>query len=117
MRSTRQAGEEELAALAVRRMDRMLEWGTTTAEAKSGYGLSLEDELKQLRPGAPDALAMGHLPISESLEALSKLPGRTLYFHLNGTNPALDPFGKIPEFKYCAAKVEPVEATAQVAAE
>jgi formate dehydrogenase major subunit len=24
------------------------------------------------------------------------------------TNPALDPFGKIPEFKYCAAKVEPV---------
>lgn len=25
------------------------------------------------------------------------------------TNPALDPFGKIPEFKYCAAKVEPAE--------
>ena len=22
------------------------------------------------------------------------------------TNPKLDPFGKIPEFKYCAAKVE-----------
>jgi pyrroloquinoline quinone biosynthesis protein B len=50
-----------------------------------------QGELKQLRPGAPDALAMGHLPISESLEALSKLPGRTFYFHLNGTNPALDP--------------------------
>ena len=27
------------------------------------------------------------------------------------TNPALDPFGKIPEFKYCAAKVEKVEAS------
>jgi formate dehydrogenase major subunit len=26
------------------------------------------------------------------------------------TNPALDPFGKIPEFKYCAARVERVEA-------
>ena len=25
------------------------------------------------------------------------------------TNPALDPFGKIPEFKYCAARVEAVE--------
>ena len=25
------------------------------------------------------------------------------------TNPALDPFGKIPEFKYCAARVEPAE--------
>ena len=24
------------------------------------------------------------------------------------TNPALDPFGKIPEFKYCAARVEAV---------
>jgi len=26
------------------------------------------------------------------------------------TNPALDPFGKIPEFKFCAAKVEAVSA-------
>jgi formate dehydrogenase major subunit len=25
------------------------------------------------------------------------------------TNPALDPFGKIPEFKFCAAKVEAAE--------
>ena len=25
------------------------------------------------------------------------------------TNPELDPFGKIPEFKYCAARIEPVE--------
>ncbi len=24
------------------------------------------------------------------------------------TNPQLDPIGKIPEFKYCAAKVEPI---------
>ena len=31
------------------------------------------------------------------------------------TNPQLDPFGKIPEFKYCAAKVEPV--SSKVAAE
>jgi formate dehydrogenase major subunit len=33
------------------------------------------------------------------------------------TNPALDPFGKIPEFKYCAAKVEKLDAAAPVAAE
>jgi formate dehydrogenase major subunit len=33
------------------------------------------------------------------------------------TNPALDPFGKIPEFKYCAAKVEPIERATRVAAE
>jgi formate dehydrogenase major subunit len=24
------------------------------------------------------------------------------------TNPQLDPIGKIPEFKFCAAKVEPI---------
>ena len=29
------------------------------------------------------------------------------------TNAALDPFGKIPEFKFCAARVE--KATAQAA--
>jgi len=33
------------------------------------------------------------------------------------TNPQLDPFGKIPEFKYCAAKVEVVGAAPRVAAE
>src|SRR5687768_14820248 len=47
--ATRRAGEEELAANVRRRLDQMLAWGTTTAEAKSGYGLSHADELKQLR--------------------------------------------------------------------
>jgi formate dehydrogenase major subunit len=31
------------------------------------------------------------------------------------TNPALDPFGKIPEFKFCAAKVEPAGSRQQAA--
>jgi len=31
------------------------------------------------------------------------------------TNPQLDPFGKIPEFKFCAARVEPL--AARIAAE
>lgn len=47
--ATRRASEEELAARVRRRLDLMLAHGTTTAEAKSGYGLSLDDELKQLR--------------------------------------------------------------------
>jgi formate dehydrogenase major subunit len=33
------------------------------------------------------------------------------------TNPKLDPFGKIPEFKYCAARVEPVPGDHLAAAE
>jgi imidazolonepropionase len=49
VRSTRASSEADLARNVLRRMDQMLRWGTTTAEAKSGYGLSLEDETKQLR--------------------------------------------------------------------
>lgn len=49
MRDTRAAPEEHLVALGHQRLDRMLAHGTTTAEAKSGYGLSVEDELKCLR--------------------------------------------------------------------
>src|SRR5262245_19900496 len=33
------------------------------------------------------------------------------------TNPQLDPMGKIPEFKFCAAKVEPVREAVLAAAE
>ena len=46
---TRAASEDELAATGRARLDRILALGTTTAECKSGYGLSTEHELKQLR--------------------------------------------------------------------
>ncbi|HEV8334965.1 MAG TPA: imidazolonepropionase [Candidatus Polarisedimenticolia bacterium] len=46
---TRRADPAELRDAALRRLDRMLALGTTTCEAKSGYGLSLEAEIKQLR--------------------------------------------------------------------
>jgi pyrroloquinoline quinone biosynthesis protein B len=51
------------------------------------------DELRALRPGAPDAFAMGHLPITgpdSSLATLAELPGRSFYIHMNNTNPILD---------------------------
>jgi imidazolonepropionase len=47
--ATRRASEDDLIGNVLRRMDQMLAWGTTTAEAKSGYGLNQADELKQLR--------------------------------------------------------------------
>jgi len=49
VRATRAASEEELCRNVVARARMMARYGTTTAEAKSGYGLNLEDELKQLR--------------------------------------------------------------------
>ncbi|MEW6733739.1 MAG: imidazolonepropionase [Acidobacteriota bacterium] len=49
VRHTRAANEKELFQEARHHVLMMLAHGTTTAEAKSGYGLSLEDELKSLR--------------------------------------------------------------------
>src|SRR5215210_5513746 len=49
VRATRAASEEELTANVLQRAATMARYGTTTAEAKSGYGLDLANELKQLR--------------------------------------------------------------------
>jgi len=49
VRKTRAATEDELAAAACRHTQWFLRGGTTTIEAKSGYGLTLADELKMLR--------------------------------------------------------------------
>lgn len=49
VKQTREATEEELYEKAWKALDEMLAHGTTTVEAKSGYGLDLETELKQLR--------------------------------------------------------------------
>lgn len=49
VRATREATQEHLEQNVVARTAAMAIYGTTTAEAKSGYGLNVEDELKQLR--------------------------------------------------------------------
>jgi imidazolonepropionase len=49
VRRTRAASEEELITASRRYRNWFLRTGTTTVEAKSGYGLNVEDELKMLR--------------------------------------------------------------------
>ena len=49
VRATRKASDRELAEGLRVRLDRMLENGTTTAEVKSGYGLTLKDEIRILK--------------------------------------------------------------------
>ena len=44
----RKASEDELVTKLDKRLDRFIENGTTTIEAKSGYGLNIESELKSL---------------------------------------------------------------------
>jgi imidazolonepropionase len=48
VRATRAASKEELIKISSGHLDTMLEFGTTTVESKSGYGLTFEDESKQL---------------------------------------------------------------------
>ena len=48
VRSTRSATKEQLTEIAMRRLDSMLSFGVTTVEGKSGYGLDLDTEIKQL---------------------------------------------------------------------
>ena len=47
--ATRSASKEELRAKAEKALDEMMGFGTTTVEAKSGYGLATEHELKALQ--------------------------------------------------------------------
>ena len=49
MKATRAASEAELVQSALPRLDALIAEGVTTIEIKSGYGLSLDDELKMLR--------------------------------------------------------------------
>ncbi len=49
VKATRKASREELVFLCLERLDSMLRMGTTMVEAKSGYGLNLQDEIKQLQ--------------------------------------------------------------------
>lgn len=49
VRKTRAATEDQLLAQAIKHAEWFVRGGTTTVEAKSGYGLSVDDEIKILR--------------------------------------------------------------------
>ncbi|NOH69975.1 imidazolonepropionase [Vibrio pectenicida] len=49
VRATRIASENQLIDLALPRLDGLIRSGVTTVEVKSGYGLTLKDEVKMLR--------------------------------------------------------------------
>ncbi len=75
VKATREGSEDELAAAAERHLGWMLEHGTMTAEAKSGYGLDRDSELKMLRaieraaeksPVGVSPTFLAHTPAPES---------------------------------------------------
>lgn len=83
MRATSSATESELVAATLPRLDALLGEGVTTIEVKSGYGLTLEAELRQL--GVARQLAsMRRVSIAPTfLGAHAVPPGRSTQSHVD----------------------------------
>jgi imidazolonepropionase len=89
VRDLRNRSAEDLVALAIPRLRRLARHGTTTVEVKSGYGLTLEDELKTLHVIAKVA-SIVHLRLVPTflgaheipLEARATADGRSNYIDL-----------------------------------
>jgi imidazolonepropionase len=89
VRDLRGRSAEDLVGLAVPRLQRLASHGTTTVEVKSGYGLTLEDELKTLHVIAKVA-SIVHLRLVPTflgaheipLEARATADGRSNYIDL-----------------------------------
>jgi imidazolonepropionase len=62
VRQLRAIGEGDLRARVGKRLEHLLGQGITTVEAKSGYGLALDAELKQLRSLRVDGAAVEVIP-------------------------------------------------------
>ncbi|OAN18112.1 imidazolonepropionase [Photobacterium jeanii] len=71
--ATREASEDTLYELAIERLEGLKRDGVTTVEIKSGYGLSLEDELKMLRV-AKRINELDDIKVSTTLLAAHALP-------------------------------------------
>ena len=76
VRETRAATPRELLREAEARLLRMLRWGTTSVEVKSGYGLDLATERKLLRLVGPLATATGMTLVPTFLGAHAYPPER-----------------------------------------
>jgi pyrroloquinoline quinone biosynthesis protein B len=90
----RRSGKRLVYAPGIQRLDSATLAELAEADVRFVDGtFYTSDELRALRPGAPDAVTMGHVPISGpegSLALLRGMRGRTLYTHINNTNPILD---------------------------
>ncbi len=68
VREVRKASVDELVASGLRRLRSMMRAGTTTVEIKSGYGLSLNDEIKMLE-------AIGRLNAEAEVDVVATFMG------------------------------------------
>ena len=90
--------------------------GGSLAEGWACYACDLMDEVGFLSPPVRVAQQQTRVRLvargmsNDRIATALTLSRHTVHRHVANilTNPQLDPIGKIPEFKFCAAKVEPV---------
>jgi len=85
--ATREASEEDLVATALPRLDTLLSEGAAVVEVKSGYGLTIEDEIKMLR-AARRLETLRDVRIKTTWLAAHALPPETKAAHSLSRNEA-----------------------------
>lgn len=81
VQTTRAASDDDLEALVLSRLSQQLRAGTTTVEAKSGYGLSQAEELRHLRIIGRVAARVPIRVVPTFLGAHAKPPDRPNFVH------------------------------------
>ncbi len=118
VRATRTASLEELTQLTIMHLKRMLVFGTTTAEVKSGYGLNTETELKMLAAIDAAAEALPQMTITKTALIAHAVDAEQPDFFertINETLPAVARiFPGITIDAYCEDGAWPVAETRQL---
>jgi len=91
VRATRAADDARLIAASLPRLDAMLAEGVTTIEIKSGYGLSLPDERKQLRVAAELGRLRKVEVVPTFLGAHAVPPGHEAQAYINDVSAVMIP--------------------------
>lgn len=115
VRATRSISQKQLTHLTIKHLNRMLAFGTTCAEIKSGYGLNTADELKMLRAIDDAQSELGERTlIKTALIAHALDPGQPDFFNatINETLPAISKeFPAITIDAYCEDGAWPLDQT------
>jgi imidazolonepropionase len=106
VRKTREASDAALVAQALRDLDVMLEHGTTTLEAKTGYGLERDDEMRLLRLTAGLRHPLKVVPTFLALHVLPQAYADRRQAYLDQALAALPEAAKLAP--YCDVSCDPI---------
>lgn len=106
VRKTRETGDEKLRAQALADLDDMLEYGTTTLEAKTGYGLERAEEMRLLRITAGLKHPVDVVPTFLALHVLPEEYADRREAYLEMALASLDEAA--PLARYCDVSCDPI---------